>query len=186
MKTKQIILLIIFFFLSSLLIVNTQQIKSKKAISSKSAKQPKKPKSGVGSDKWMEILNAFERHDFSSKNIIKKYASEKIISLEKKIAEILLKEWDITENSYDLSQPYPIKYGRYKLLPGRKFPPCRIIIELKVNSIGGVDDTKIIKSPFPNPPINIEGYKQSAFRPAFDGKKFVPGNHQFGIQLAGR
>lgn len=186
MKDKRIILLIIFFFFSSLLMVNTQLTKSQKNTHPKSIQQPKKPKSGLGSDKWMEILNAFEKHEFESKNLLKKYASENIISLEKKLAEILLKEWDIIENSYDLSQPYPIKYGRYKLIPGRKFPSCRILIELKVNSIGGVEEAKIIKSPFPNPPINIEGYKKSIFRPAFDGKKFVPGNHQFGIQLAGR
>jgi hypothetical protein len=181
MKTK-ILFIIIFSFSIFIIFANTQQFKTTKSTSA----TPKKIKEGVGSDKWLEILSAFEKHDLNSKILIEKYAKEKYNSLEKKLAEQLLKEWEITENLYDLMHPFPLKYGKYKILRGKKFAACTVIIELKVTEIGSVEEAKLIKSPIPNLPIDLSGFKQSAFRPAFDGKKFVPGLHQFGIQLAER
>ncbi|OGF62353.1 MAG: hypothetical protein A2Y62_17025 [Candidatus Fischerbacteria bacterium RBG_13_37_8] len=187
-RMKKIALITLFLFLAGMpfIFLFAQETKSAKTEETAKPAEQKKPKIGVGSENWLAILKAFEKHNDESKALLETFAKDKKNSLEKKLAEKLLQEWDIKAKEVELFDPVAIKYGKYRIIHRGTPRTSVVIVEMKVTAIGAVEDLQIVRSSYPNPPIKLDGLRASVFRPAFLGGKFVAGKHTFGIELAGR
>jgi hypothetical protein len=122
---------------------------------------------------WLFLLKAYEDHDAKSREILEKYSKEKKKSMIKVLSKKLIEDWNLPPDSSILLNPYVLKRGIICLKKDQIVKTPWIHIEVEVNEIGIITNSKIITPKELIPEFNINYFLASTiFRPAFINGKF--------------
>jgi hypothetical protein len=174
--------LIYFFLLILILCITVHELPGSFQLENQT---PPIEKTGPGSKKWSELLRAFEKHTEESKLFIEKIANSKECSMEKKLAALLLLEWDLNPESKFLKVPRIVYQEPYRYEKNRVVKGGTVYAKIETDSIGNllnVDFIKIMDDAYVKDMI-LESLNKSCYRPPFINGKFTAGSGHIIIHI---
>jgi len=167
-------------FISFLCCTNAEQIQPSNAGNGGLSSR----ETGPGATAWARLLEAFERHTEESKVLISNMANSEAFSLEKQLAILLLREWDLSANSKVLKTPEIVHIEYAKPEKNCSYQGGMHLAKIEVDSMGKLVKADIIKPTNPHTKdFVMKSLSNSCFRPPFVNGHFVPGSGVIAFHL---
>lgn len=143
------------------------------------------PKFGPGTKAWSGLLDAFRIHTEESKKTIAIQAEKADSIQERKLANILLREWELPSDSPELAQPRPLEMPEVQIERGRQVEGGIFLAKISVDAQGRVTNAELIHKPT-DKRVHEAILKSTAialFRPAYKNGQFVEGQAVVTIRI---